>query len=204
MRRYIPVAEALLVLAVTFALAVGLRLPTLWFFVPLVVITLAKRPYRRYGLSWRGWGSPALHLGVVAGVFVPYVIGHYLWAQWWQGATFELRLPPRFLASVADQILIVGLPEEFFFRGYLQTQCDLVWRRPYRLLGARWGIGLPIAALLFALCHVPSGGPARLVVFFPGLLYGWLRARSGTVLVPALYHAGSNLLMNVMLESLAR
>jgi len=61
-----------------------------------------------------------------------------------------------------------------------------------------------VAAALFAACHVIYGGPVRLIVFFPGLLYGWLRARTGTILVPTFYHAGSNLLMQVMLASLSR
>ena len=47
------------------------------------------------------------------------------------------------------------------------------------------------------------GGPARLIVFFPGVLYGWLRARTDTIVVPTLYHAASNVLMQIMLASLA-
>jgi membrane protease YdiL (CAAX protease family) len=191
------------VLTVTYALAVGLGLPTLWLLVPLVVITVARRPFTDYGLTWRSGVGVGFHVIIVATVFVPYVVGHYAWAHWWRGAAFHFRLPPDLAVTVLDQVLLVGLPEEFFFRGYLQTQCDLVWRRPYRLFGAHWGRGLVVAALAFAACHVPTGGPGRLIVFFPGLFYGWLRARTGTVVVPTLYHAASNLLMQIMLESLA-
>jgi membrane protease YdiL (CAAX protease family) len=41
-----------------------------------------------------------------------------------------------------------------------------------------------------------------MIVFFPGLLYGWLRARTDTIIVPTLYHAASNILMKVMIASL--
>jgi membrane protease YdiL (CAAX protease family) len=203
MRRSLPLAEALLVLIVTYALAVGFGLPTLWLLVPLAVLTITRRPFENYGLTWRGAGSVGFHATTIVAVFVPYALGHYAWAHWWMGAAFHLRLPADFPTVVAEQVLLVGLPEEFFFRGYLQTQCDLVWRKRYRLFGARWGAGLVFGALTFALCHVPTGGPGRLVVFFPGLFYGWLRARTNTIAVPTLYHAASNLLMRIMLDSLA-
>jgi len=192
----------LALLAVTFPLAAGLHLPTLWFLAPLALITFTKRPYSRYGLTWGRPGSVAFHITVVLVVFLPYVIGHYLFAHWRFGAHFHLRWPPAFLESVIDQVLAIALPEEFFFRGYFQAQCDRVFGRPYRCLGAKCGIGLPVAAAVFAVCHTVYGGPGRLIVFFPGLLYGWLRARTSTIAVPAAYHAVSNILMSIMLASL--
>jgi membrane protease YdiL (CAAX protease family) len=202
-RRYEPVIEGLALLAVTFPIAIGLHLSTLWFVVPLAVITFTKRPYPEYGLCWDRPGSGGFHGAVIAMVFIPYAIGHYLLAHWWLGASFRFRLPPDLLRSTFDQVLLIALPEEFFFRGYLQAQFDRVWDRPYRLLGADWGVGLPLASALFAVCHVPFGGPGRLIVLFPGLLYGWLRARTGTIAVPTVYHAFSNLLMQTMLVSLS-
>lgn len=203
MSRYQPAIEGMVLLVLTFPLAVGLHLSTLWFVVPLAVITYAKRPYAEYGLSLERPGSLRLHLAVLTCVFVPYVIGHYLLAHWWLGAHFQLTLPAGLLRACFDQVLLIALPEEFFFRAYLQTQFDRVWGRPWRVLGAPLGVGLPVAAGLFALCHVPFGGPGRLIVFFPGLLYGWLRARTGTIAVPTLYHALSNVLMQIMLTSLS-
>lgn len=202
-RRLPPLLEAGLILGLTFSLAVGLRLPTLWLLVPVALISWTRRPLEAYGLTWGTIGRPGLHLALVGGVFVPYAFGHYLWAHWLSGATFTLRFPPDFVVLILEQALLVALPEEVFFRGYLQTQCDLTWHRPYRLLGASWGAGLVVAAAVFALCHIPFGGPARLAVFFPALLYGWLRARTGSVLLPTVYHAGSNVLMKVMLSSLS-
>ena len=58
---------------------------------------------------------------------------------------------------------------------------------------AGWIVG-GIGVILFVVNFV--------IVFFPGVLYGWLRARTGTIAIPTLYHAASNLLMEVMLESL--
>jgi membrane protease YdiL (CAAX protease family) len=126
-----------------------------------------------------------------------------VFAHWWYGAEFRFRLPPGLIEFALDQAVVVALPEEFFFRGYLQTECDRVWGKPYTFIGAKWGIGLPVTALVFAVCHVINGGPVRLSVFFPGMLYGWLRARTGTIAVPALYHAASNVIMQIMLASLS-
>jgi membrane protease YdiL (CAAX protease family) len=201
--RYRPVAEALALLLVTFPLAVGLHQSALWFVLPFALVSLAKRPYTDYGLSVENPGSFRFHVAVIVVVFVPYLIGHYLLAHLTAGLGFHFRVPARFPAEAVDQVLLTALPEEFFFRGYFQTQLDRVYGRPYEFLGAKWGVGLPVAAALFAACHVVYGGPARLTVFFPGLLYGWLRARTGTILVPTFYHAGSNLLMQLMLASLS-
>lgn len=183
--------------------AIRFQSPTLWFLVPLIVITVARRPYEEYGLTWRNPGSPLFHLTVSLAVFLPYAVGHYLWRYWIEGTAFGFRLPPHFGWEIVTQTLIVALPEEFFFRGYMQTQLDKSFGRPWRYLGANVGFGLPIAAAIFAICHVPLGGPVRMIVFFPGLLYGWLRARTDTIVVPTLYHAASNVLMRVMVLSLA-
>ncbi len=204
MSRSSAIAEALGLLVVTFPLAVGLHIPTLWFLIPFAVVALSRRAYADYGLTTHNPGTLRFHLAVVGVVFIPYAISYYLWARWATGAHFQPRLPPLFATAIVDQVLLIGLPEEFFFRGYLQTQFDRAWGAPYTFLGARWGLGLPTAAALFALCHIVYGGPARLAVFFPGLLYGWLRARTDTILVPAFYHAGSNLLMQLLIASLTR
>jgi uncharacterized protein len=198
LRRMRPVIEALALLLITFPLAVGFELPTLWFLVPFAWLTLTRRSYAEYGLNLDTPGSVGFHLAVIVAVFVPYALGHYALLRWLSGARLHVQLPPGLAGSAFDQMLIIGLPEEFFFRGYLQTQLDQAWGKPYALLGARCGAGLPAAAALFAVCHVVHGGPARLIVFFPGLLYGWLFARTKTVAVPAAYHAASNLLMRIV------
>ncbi len=199
--RYRPVAEALALLLLTFPLAVGFRIPELWFLVPFAVLTFNRRSSATYGLTLRRPGGLGFHAAVIAGVFIPYVLLHYLFEHLRSGAQFHFTLPPSFFASALDPTLMVAFAEEFFFRGYLQTQFDRVYGTPYRLLGAQCGVGLPVAAALFGLCHLTYGA-VGLDRFFPGLLYGWLRARTDTIAVPTLYHAASNLLMQIMVASL--
>ncbi len=200
-RRFLPLGEGVLLLAVVLPLALSFHLAGLWLLAPLSVITVTGRPFERFGLSWQRPGRLRWHVWVSVGVFVPFVLGFWLWESLWNGASFQFRLPPQLLWSVIDQMLLIALPEEFFFRGYLQTQFDQTFGTPFRVLGVRCGWGLPLAAGLFALCHVAHGGPARLSVFFPGLWYGWLRAGTGTIAVPTAYHAVSNLLLAWLLAS---
>jgi membrane protease YdiL (CAAX protease family) len=102
------------------------------------------------------------------------------------------------LVFVAVQLGLVALPEEHFFRGYLQGRLDLRWGTPWRLLGVPVGWGLPATALAFALLHpILIPGVSRLLVFFPALLFGWLRAREGSLGAAVIVHAGCNLLLAV-------
>jgi membrane protease YdiL (CAAX protease family) len=203
--RLVPTVEAFALLAITLPVALALGQPGLWFLVPFALITLRRRDYADYGLNlstWRSCGGHRFHLMVVTATFVPYAAGHALLGVWLLGRHLEPAVPAGMLWLVIDQLIGVALPEEFFFRGYLQSQFNRSFGRPFVLLGCRWGIGLPLAALLFALCHVPLGGIGQLSVFFPGLLYGWLRERTDSVVVSTVYHAASNILLKVMLLSL--
>lgn len=103
------------------------------------------------------------------------------------------------LTYVIVHLGLVALPEEWFFRGYLQTRLDTLLGRPRRLLGADVGWGLVLAALAFALLHpILLPGFHRLLVFFPALLFGWLRARTGAIGASVLVHALSNVLLAVV------
>jgi len=196
------VAEALVALALTLPLAIWWQLPTLWFLVPFVIITVTKRPYEIYGLTWDNLGTPRFHLITAGVIFGGYALLHYGFARLVLGLHFVPTLPPNPLETAFAQFIVVGLSEEFFFRGYLQTQLDARYGRPYRFLGARWGRGLIYAALLFGVCHIVTGDLTRLRVAFFGLFAGWLRARSDSIAVPAAYHGFANLLYEFMARSM--
>lgn len=197
-----PAIEAVTLLAVALPSALWLHTSAVWLAVPLVYLAAMKRDLDPYGLTFRGIPRAGFHLALLFVVFVPYLVGHYAYGTWYLGRGFTPRWPENFIELTLDHLLGVGLAEEFFFRAYMQTEFDRVWKPRWSFLGARWGPGLVCANALFALCHVFNGGPVRLIVFFPGLLYGWLWARTRTVAVPAFYHGLSNILMSIMLASL--
>jgi membrane protease YdiL (CAAX protease family) len=198
------VLEALAVLAVTLPLAVELRYPTLWFVAPFAVITVTGRPYDVYGLTLRRPGSIGFHVVTATLIFGGYALLHYAFARAVLGLRFELTLPDDFADVVLTQLLVIGLSEEFFFRGYLQTHLNCRFGRPWQLLGARFGWGLPLAAVLFGLCHLVTGDITRLRVIVFGLFAGWLRERTDTIAVPATYHGVANVLYEVMARSMVR
>jgi membrane protease YdiL (CAAX protease family) len=150
-------------------------------------------------LSSVGWG-----LGLTAIVAVPFFFG---WRAWWAHAapselSFSLAVRPLDAADeIAGQLFVIALPEEAFYRGFLQSRLDDVWPPRWRVLGATVGPGLLGASVIFALGHVATVHlPTRLAVFFPSLLFGWLRARTGGVGASVVFH----MLCNVYSQALGR
>ena len=118
-------------------------------------------------------------------------------------AHWALRLPPDFARLSLATFVVVALPEEFFFRGYLQGRLAEIWPARRTLLGAPVGLALVVASALFALCHLAvQWQPTTLAVFFPGLVFGWMRARTGSVLAGSLFHAVCNLYIETLQRSM--
>jgi membrane protease YdiL (CAAX protease family) len=142
-------------------------------------------------------------LAMTALVAVPFYFG---WRAWWAHASprlgFALYVRPFDAANeVVGQLFVIALPEEAFYRGYLQSRLDDVWPPRWRVLGATVGPGLLAASVIFALGHVATIPMAtRLAVFFPSLLFGWLRARTGGIGASACFH----MLCNVYSQALGR
>lgn len=94
------------------------------------------------------------------------------------------------------QLLMVALPEELFYRGYLQTRLSQRFRRPVMLFGGDVGPAVMVTSAIFALGHlIAIPAPGRLAVFFPSILFGWLRSRTGTIWPPVVLHALSNVVL---------
>ena len=165
------------------------------------------------GRTWRAWGRGALWaLGLSALIFPLFALGYWRFAEalpalpeslaralapYVGTPRFALRAPDDLALRILTQVLVVALPEELFYRGFMQTAWSksAAGGRTVRVLGAELGPGFLRTQLLFALGHLVVLQPWRLGTFFPGLLFGWLRARTGNLAAPVLFHALSNLLM---------
>jgi membrane protease YdiL (CAAX protease family) len=176
-------------------------IPLTWI-VATIIATWATWPLftsTRDLFSRAQWfGAPrvaAVQLLITSLIVLPVFSAAYLfYVGWWRGAAITPSLPVRWGAMVAYQFLYVGFPEELFFRGYLQQRFDDAFGRPWRFAGASWGPGLLLADLLFACGHLlVTGDIARLAVFFPGLIFGWLQARTGALITPILFHGLCNI-----------
>ena len=97
------------------------------------------------------------------------------------------------------QLLLIALPEEFFYRGYLQGRLNEVFTRKYRLGPFHTSAPIIITSLMFALGHFFIGfDPRRLSVFLPSLAFGWLRDRTGGIGASIVYHAACNLMVELV------
>jgi membrane protease YdiL (CAAX protease family) len=136
-----------------------------------------------------------------------YTAGFVLWHQ--PAVPFDLHralfltdsgVPSAAFVDLAlGHLLVVALPEEAFFRGYLQSALDRRWSPRVTLWGAHLGPSLVISSAIFALGHflsIPDVG--RFAVFFPALLFGWLRARTGGIGAPVVCHALCNVYVIVL------
>jgi uncharacterized protein len=113
------------------------------------------------------------------------------------------RLPPDFLLQAAAQLIVVALPEELFFRGYVQGRLEEALPPTRTLFGARVGWAWIIGAALFGLGHfLVTFEPQMLSRFFPGLVFGWMFARTRSILAGTIFHAACNLIMAVLSASL--
>jgi uncharacterized protein len=183
-----------------------------------------------YGLPWwgardprtrRAWARGARDALLVcaavfplfAGVFVAYaeLLPHLppalagAIAPYGGTPRLAFRLPDRLVLLALVQLLVVALPEELFYRGWMQTS----WARGApgggaRVLGATLGAGFLRTQALFALGHLVVLQPWRLGTFVPALLFGWLRERTGNLVAPILVHALSNVFIATLEASLYR
>jgi uncharacterized protein len=113
-----------------------------------------------------------------------------------------LKLPPDFLMLAAAQLIVVALPEELFFRGYIQGRLEDRWPPKWTVFGAKLGGAWLVTAVLFGLGHYfVTFEPQMLTRFFPGLVFGWMFARTRSILAGTLFHAACNLLMDVLHSS---
>lgn len=141
-------------------------------------------------------------LAVALVTFVPYAFAYAAYHAPVRSFSLEgVELPVSF---VAGQLIVVALPEEAFFRGFVQTRLTDAFPTRRRLFGVRVSIpALLLQAALFALVHVlVEPNPARLAVFFPGLLFGLLREWRGGIGAALVYHALSNVFAEVLFQGL--
>jgi membrane protease YdiL (CAAX protease family) len=103
------------------------------------------------------------------------------------------------------QWLVVGLPEELFFRGFLLRKLEARFPPKRRWLGGGVGLALVLSAVAFALIHLPKDGdPRALATFFPGLLFGWMRSATGSILASTVTHGASNILARTLELAVSR
>jgi len=88
-------------------------------------------------------------------------------------------------------LFTTGFGEEILFRGYIQSRLNRTFGRPFSFCGVRWGFGVIITAILFGSMHFFHGTGTLwwgLWTIFGGLVFGFLREKTGGIVAPAMAH----------------
>lgn len=202
----------------------GAAYAVVFLYVPVLFAWRRSEDLYSYGFRARPVGKGlALGLGMVGVVFPLFAVGYVLFydlvchpgqAAWlralaqpglcpsWRGfaGIHAPHLDRAFFESAFIQVVVVALPEELFFRGFLHQLLERAFPPRRRILGGGVGWALVLSSALFAVVHLVRLDPRELAVFFPGLIFGWMRSATGSVLAGTIAHASSNLFIHVLAQ----
>jgi len=140
--------------------------------------------------AWQApnWQSQKSNLTITIILFVSYSL------------LIALNLDELYLAL--SLLLLVALPEEWFFRAYFMVRLQSFFKdRNISNVVTLWGSNIT-SSVLFTLMHVPTQGLFGLSVFVPSLFFGWVYQKSNNLIIVILLHAISNLLFLLYLKKL--
>ncbi len=201
----------------------GAVVAVVFLYVPVAFAKVRDEDLYSYGFRAEPVGRGlAFGLGAPAVIFPLFAIGYVVFydlvcadgaaevlrrlalpgqcARWDGWAGVELPKVDLELAELAlVQLVVIALPEEVFFRGFILHLLERAMPPCRRVLGGGIGWALILSSLLFAVGHLAvDPDPRRLAVFFPGLLFGWMRSATGSILAGTLAHAASNLFIHLL------
>jgi membrane protease YdiL (CAAX protease family) len=198
----------------------------LFLYGPMGIARVRHEDLDDYGFHAEPVARGLAFAGVAIGVIFPiFCLGYFAFYETACGSQLLAHLVPKGMCShyaglhgihaptlslefakfCAVQLLVVALPEELFFRGCLLHLLEKKFPPKRRILGGGIGLALVISAAMFALIHLPKDGdPRALATFFPGLLFGWMRSATGSILGSTITHGASNILIRLLDLSVLR
>ncbi len=167
--------------------------------VPIAVLWIRRRPLDYFGFGVRELlRSVGVFLVASLIVFPLFLLLAHLWMKIvWSAGEFHVASLPDFWNLLVVQLIVVALPEEFYFRGYFQSAMNSLFAKRWKIFGVRLGWSWLLTALIFAFAHtLITFKWWHFSIFFPALVFGYLRERTGNVIAPTLFHATSNIFMD--------
>lgn len=145
------------------------------------LIGLALLLFGQKFLSFKGWRD-CLSTALPVGILLSFIL--ILIALLLNYVRFDPKIPSIFWIWAPTNLLFVCMAEEAFFRGFIQTQLQRLFKR---IAGGQW-FALFIASFIFGLAHYPGGPYFIALAAFAGLGYGYAYLRSGRIEAPILVH----------------
>jgi membrane protease YdiL (CAAX protease family) len=178
-----------------FAAYVPLAVAVILIYVPILHggirkerINYLDRSFKDYGRSFR-----CFFISVVL-VLPPFLVANQFWQEMVFNKVFMPQMIPSLGLLIADQLLLVSIPEELFFRGWFQSRMNSLFEPKWNIFGIRLGWSWLLTALVFAAAHsVINYQWWHFAIFFPGLLFGWLREKTGSITAASLWHCLGNI-----------
>lgn len=181
----------------------GKTLELIWS-LGFIVLFHSYLPLEKVGLTLRqnaGSLGPALRVVLI-----------YLGLVLVVGFAFRHAIAPKHFPLerlLWDTVLLPDFTEELAYRGIMLALLNQVFGRNFNFFGAAIGPGFWCIALLFGLVHgiypADDGGLGFLRPHFmrtflvSGLLYGWLKERTGSLLMPTLAHYGLEAILAIII-----
>jgi uncharacterized protein len=175
--------------------------PLLFIYVPVLLCRVRgvdswsyrlSIPAFRDGQAWRVVLVSNVRLLLIVGPL--FLLGYHLYQTTLFDFTPGHGWPDDALTLVGYQLFFVAIPEEFFYRGYFQTRLNEVFERKFLIFGVPMGWGSVFASLFFAFGHtLVLFQWWHFATFFPGMVFAWLREKTGDVMAGAVFHAICNI-----------
>jgi len=119
-------------------------------------------------------------------ILIGFIVSAAILLPFWYLMLLNGRsLLPLSTAAVFFQLLGVSLPEEIYFRGFLQERLGNNIR------------GILIVSLLFSVMHLPQyifyGDFYSVMTFFPSLIMGFLYMKTSNIIPSVIFHFNANI-----------
>ncbi len=114
----------------------------------------------------------------------------------------KIVIPKNMFEYTLQQIFIIGFSEEFFYRGYIQPLVKKsVQKEIIKTIGLDYGV--VITSLLFSIGHFLTYFTFfSILTFFPSLIFGILKNKTGTIYSSMFFHGLSNISLYILINSL--
>jgi membrane protease YdiL (CAAX protease family) len=166
----------------------------MFLYIPLLLLFVQKKNPREWGLTLDRFRSSVITALVLSVLCLPtFLLLYHAYQKLWLQIPGHIAFSANWLLLLLYHLACVALPEEIFYRGYMQSRLNEAFPSGVNVLSGRLGVGWLYTTVLFALGHyLIDFRVDTLATFFPGMVFGWMRERTDSVVASTIFHALCN------------